>query len=99
MFSNAADLLLWVIPAYLLLANGVGVFLCWKDKRAAQKHCWRIPEKTFFLTALLGGGAGVLWGMYRFRHKTKHWYFVVGIPAILLLEIALVLFILWKFFL
>lgn len=91
MFSDFSSLLPWIALAYLLLANGAGFFLCWKDKRAAQRHLWRIPEKTFFLTALLGGSAGVLWGMYRFRHKTKHWYFVVGIPAILLLEAGLCL--------
>lgn len=49
----------------------------------------RIPEKTLFLIAALGGSLGVLLGMYTFRHKTKHWYFVVGVPAILAAQLAL----------
>ena len=42
----------------------------------------------FFLIALLGGAAGGILGMYAFRHKTRHWYFKWGLPAILLLQLA-----------
>lgn len=59
------------------------------DKRRAVKHAWRIPEKTLFLTAILGGSAGSIIGMQFFRHKTKHWYFRYGMPAILLAQAAL----------
>ena len=48
-----------------------------------------MPERTLFLIAALGGSLGVLLGMYTFRHKTKHWYFVVGVPAILAAQLAL----------
>ena len=64
----------------------------WRDKRLAKKeNARRIPEKTLFLSALLGGSIGAIAGMYRFRHKTKHWYFVVGMPAILILQIAAII--------
>lgn len=52
------------------------------DKWKAKHHAWRIRERTLFLVALLGGGFGVWAGMYLFRHKTKHWYFVWGIPLL-----------------
>ena len=58
------------------------------DKKKAQKGAWRIPEKVFFIVSILGGSLGTWAGMYIFRHKTKHWYFVVFIPLILALQIA-----------
>ena len=74
---------------YLLAVNLAGLLLCGVDKRRAKRKRWRIPERSFFLTALLGGGPGVWAGMYLFRHKTKHWYFVWGIPGILILQLVL----------
>lgn len=60
-------------------------------RRAAQgrKPRRRVPERTLFLIAALGGSAGVLAGMYCFRHKTKHRAFVLGVPAILAVQAAL----------
>ncbi len=58
------------------------------DKSKAKRHAWRIPERTLFLASLLGGSIGTWAGMYLFRHKTKHWYFVVGMPAILVMQIV-----------
>ena len=61
----------------------------WLDKRKAIRHQWRIPEATLFFIALLGGGLGSIVGMQLFRHKTRHWYFVWGMPAIFFTELAL----------
>lgn len=78
-------LLLGYLAAISLVAFGLmGV-----DKRRARLHRWRIPEKVLFLPALLGGSPGAIAGMYCFRHKTKHWYFRYGLPAILLAQLAL----------
>ena len=63
------------------------------DKAKARRGAWRVPEKTLFLLPLLGGSVGALLGMLVFRHKTKHWYFVWGIPRILLAQIALAVWI------
>ncbi len=71
---------------YLLIINFIGVFAFWIDKRKAQKGKWRIPEKRLFLFAFLGGGIGCSIGMKVFRHKTKHLSFVIGIPAIMIVE-------------
>ena len=56
------------------------------DKRKAIKHQYRIPEKTLFLVAILGGSLGGFLGMELFRHKTKHMKFVIGFPAIFLIQ-------------
>lgn len=85
---------LTIILVYLAVINLAGFFIMWSDKRKARAHQWRIPEKRFFLTALAGGSLGVFLGMWTFRHKTKHWYFVIGIPGILMLQAALLL---WGF--
>lgn len=82
-----------IIICYLLFINLTAFALMGADKRKARMHRWRIPEKTLFLAALLGGSPGAIAGMYTFRHKTRHWYFVVGMPLILLLQAGLVLYI------
>ena len=77
--------LLW----YLAAVNLVTFTVYGVDKAKARRGAWRVPEKTLFLLPLLGGSLGALLGMKVFRHKTKHWYFVWGIPLILLAQIAL----------
>ncbi len=66
------------------------VMFAWDKMRAAQ-HQRRTSEKALFGIALIGGSLGAWAGMYVFRHKTKHWYFQLGIPLILVLQILLVL--------
>lgn len=65
------------------------------DKLKARKRGFRIPEATLFLVALMGGSIGSLVGMYLFRHKTRHRKFTIGMPIILLLQIALIAFLLF----
>ena len=80
------------IILYLLIINAAAFLLMLIDKRRAQKNKWRIPEKTLFLTAILGGSIGALPGMYTFRHKTKHLSFVIGMPIILTAHIFLAIY-------
>ena len=77
-----------MILLYLLIVNALGFLLMLVDKRKAQKNLWRIPEATLFLMAAIGGSIGSIAGMYKFRHKTKHLKFILGIPAILAAQIA-----------
>ena len=77
---------------YLAVMNVLGVAVMWSGKRRARLHRWRIPEKVLFGVSLLGGSAGTWAGMYLFRHKTKHWYFVVGMPLILVCQAALAIY-------
>ncbi len=82
------------ILMYLCIINLFGLYIMWSDKRKARKDAWRIPERNFFVVSIIGGSIGCWAGMYVFRHKTQHIKFTVGIPAILLTQIALVLWVL-----
>ncbi|MEE1087249.1 MAG: DUF1294 domain-containing protein [Schaedlerella sp.] len=84
-----------VIFIYIVAINLIGLLVMAIDKQRAKKNGWRIPEKTFFIISLIGGSIGTWAGMYTFRHKTKHWYFVVGMPLILILHIAGIGYWLW----
>ncbi|SHI55960.1 Uncharacterized membrane protein YsdA, DUF1294 family [Parasporobacterium paucivorans DSM 15970] len=76
---------------YLLLINMTGIILIALDKRKARFGQWRIPERTLFLSALVGGSPGVWVAMKIFHHKTRHMKFVLGIPAILAFQVIAVL--------
>ena len=83
-----------VILIYLLTVNAIGFLLMTVDKYKARKNLWRIPEATLMTVAIIGGSIGSLIGMYTVRHRTKHLKFTVGIPVILVLQIAAVIWIL-----
>ena len=80
---------------YQFFINVLAFFLMGIDKRKAELGRWRIPERTLFLFAFLGGGVGAIAGMQLFRHKTKHRSFTVGMPLILLLWIIGLSFLLY----
>ena len=83
---------------YLTVINAAGFLIMLADKYRAKRGLWRIPEKTLFLTALLGGSAGCIIGMQVFRHKTKHLTFTIGMPAILVLQITAAIFLYSRFY-
>ena len=84
------DTIQLLLLLYLLIVNLVGFAVMGIDKRRAIKKAWRISEASLFLTAIIGGSIGCIAGMQVFRHKTKHWYFKYGMPAILVLQVAVV---------
>lgn len=77
-----------VIIWYLVGVNVIGFVLMRIDKRKAIKKEWRIPERTFWGIALLGGALGSLIGMNYFRHKTKHNSFKIGMPFLVIINIV-----------
>ncbi len=77
---------------YLIAINILSFVLMGLDKSKARRGAWRVPEKTLFLAAVVGGSVGAIAGMYVFRHKTKHLRFVIGLPVILLLQLLAALF-------
>lgn len=77
-----------ILLLYLAIINLAAFGLMAADKRRARLHRWRIPERTLFAAALLGGSLGAVAGMVLCRHKTKHWYFVLGMPLILAVQVA-----------
>ena len=85
--------LLLIFIIYYLIINLTGFAIMGIDKRKAIKGAYRIPEATLFCVALLGGALGTKLGMNLFRHKTKHWYFVVGMPLIFFAQLALMVWI------
>ncbi|MCI8461716.1 MAG: DUF1294 domain-containing protein [Lachnospiraceae bacterium] len=74
---------------YWAVLNLAGFAMMGIDKKRAIRGAWRISEASLFLTALLGGALGCTLGMHCFHHKTRHWYFRYGLPAILLLQLFL----------
>ena len=88
----------WLLAAYLVLINILAFALMGTDKRRARRDAWRIKERTLFLSALLGGSLGAILGMRTFHHKTKHWYFVWGMPLILFAQVLIAGFVYWNFF-
>ena len=72
-----------ILIAYLIGINLIGFF-------RARKRAFRVPEATLFMIAIIGGSIGSIIGMHLFHHKTRHWYFLFGMPAILLLQLILV---------
>ena len=81
----------YLVIGYLICINLAGLVSMGMDKKKAIRRQWRISEATLFLIALLGGSLGSIIGMQFFRHKTRHWYFVWGMPAIFFIELALIL--------
>jgi len=84
------------IVLYLLIINLTGLLMMGIDKRKARKRAWRIPEATLFVVALVGGSLGTTIGMHLFHHKTRHWYFLYGMPAILFVQIAIVIILIYS---
>ena len=76
---------------YLVIINIIAFLAMYIDKRKAKYGKWRIPEQSLFILALIGGSIGAIIGMYTFRHKTKKLRFSVGFPAILVLQIILII--------
>lgn len=85
------------ILIYLVIINLIGFFMMWSDKRRAKWGKWRIPEQTLFIVTALGGGIGTIAGMYTFRHKTKKLKFTVGLPALVILEIVAIVYIMFVY--
>jgi uncharacterized membrane protein YsdA (DUF1294 family) len=83
-----------IILFYLMIINTVCYFMFFWDKRLAKRGRRRISEKSLFLTAILGGSLGGLLAMYMFRHKTLHRKFKLGMPLILIVQLALLVYLL-----
>lgn len=77
----------------ILILNVVTFFVYGIDKFKAKKSLWRIPESTLLILAAVGGSVGAYLGMKVWHHKTLHKKFSLGVPVILLLHLALLVYI------
>ena len=92
LFSNPIYLLI----AYLLIINIVSFAMMGIDKHKAVKGKRRISERALFISVILGGSLGGIYGIYAFRHKTLRKKFTIGFPLILVLQVAIFVFIYMK---
>ncbi len=85
-----------IIVLYLLIINVITFIVYCVDKYKAKQGKWRIPESTLLLLAALGGSVGALLGMKVWHHKTMHKKFQYGVPAILVVQVAVVGWIIFR---
>lgn len=85
------------LAIYLAVISLVAIIMTVSDKRRARQHRWRISEAALLLVSALGGSVAMLITMLVIHHKTKHIKFMLGIPLIIVAQIALAL-VLWRVF-
>ena len=76
---------------YLIAVNIAGFAAMGIATRRAKNRAYRIPEANLFLLAIIGGSLGSILGMHLFHHKTRHLYFLYGLPAILVVQLLIVI--------
>ena len=84
--------MLKLLLIYIILINLLTFYVYVDDKRRARKGRWRTSEATLVMLAVVGGSPAALLAMLLFRHKTRHMQFVIGIPAILIIQLLMALF-------
>ncbi|CDQ39365.1 DUF1294 domain-containing protein [Virgibacillus salexigens] len=89
------ELLSSLIP-YLIGVNVITFLFMGMDKQRAKKQQYRIPERTFWLLAIVGGSLGLWAGMKTFHHKTKHMSFRIGSPILILLHVIIVCYVVFS---
>ena len=83
-----------ILLIYLIIINIIAVIVTVHDKSAAKKHRWRVKERTLMLISALGGSPGMYIMMLLIRHKTQKPKFMVGIPVIFFVELAILILVL-----
>ncbi len=78
------------ILVWCIALNLIGFILMKKDKKYAKEDKRRIRESTLLVTAMAGGSLGIYAGMYKFNHKTLHKKFTIGVPLIILVQMAII---------
>ena len=92
-----SDILLKTLLIYLAVMNVATFFISWSDKRAAVADRQRVPESTLLGLSFFGGSLGMLFSMRLFRHKTRKYKFSIGVPVIIILQVALAIYLSVRF--
>ena len=83
---------LHIVLIYLAVINVATFFMYGIDKWKAKKSMWRIRETALLGLAVLGGSIGAWLGMQVWHHKTQHKKFKYGVPAIIIVQLALIVY-------
>lgn len=75
---------------YLIIISIVGWVLPIVDKKRAKNNEWRVMERTLFIVSALGGSLAMYLSMKKYRHKTKHKRFMIGIPVIMIVQLVII---------
>ena len=89
--------ILCAVIAYVAIVSIISIIVTIFDKKIAGTGKRRIPEATLLMWSALGGSVAMLLTMFAIRHKTQHKKFMIGIPLIIILQAALIFFVLTKF--
>ena len=89
--------LLHIALIYLVVINVVTFFVYGIDKWKAKKFMWRVSEAALLGLAVVGGSIGAWLGMKTWHHKTLHRKFKFGVPVIIIVQLALIGYILYRF--
>lgn len=85
--TESLSFLGWMVFLFMSLLS---FLIMWWDKTQSRKSgADRVSEGMLFFLAACFGSLGVLLGMFAFRHKTRKWYFLIGIPLLIIENIAL----------
>ncbi len=87
-----------ILLVYLAAISLISIIVCIYDKKISKKNRveLRVPERNLLLLSALGGGVAMFITMLIVRHKTKHVKFMLGIPLIIILHIAIIVLV-YKF--
>lgn len=78
---------------YYLFGINILTFLVYGiDKWKARQRKWRVSETTLLMLAVIGGSVGAWVGMKVWHHKTLHKKFRYGVPLILTVQAALIIY-------
>ena len=88
--------LLHIVLIYLVIINVVSFFIYGFDKWKAKKSKMRIRETALLGLAVLGGSIGAWLGMKVWHHKTLHKKFKYGVPTIIIIQLAIIVYILYR---
>lgn len=80
-----------ILLIYLVVVNILTFLDFGLDKYKAKHGKWRTPESSLLMMAMAGGSIGAWMGMNTFHHKTRHLKFKYGIPLIMILQLALLI--------
>lgn len=75
---------------FFILINAIAIILMKKDKEYAETNARRVRESTLLIVALVGGGLGEYYAMYKYKHKTLHNKFLYGVPIAIMLNAAMI---------